>query len=167
MLGIIAAAAFCLAAVMFGATFFGIDAARIMPELQWLHFLALVLSVAMAVSARLYYWRHPDFASNNPFEDIFADCPRWTVLFQIILVIVVFACGVDALVGGDGGQAAISTNGEYVLQSKGQTIRAISLQEYDAQMLREHRLVSAFWMMFLFFSVAWFLLRRPPPVRTA
>lgn len=165
MLGIIAATTFSLAAVVFGATFLGIDAVRIIPELQWLHLLALALGVAMGVSARWYYWRHPGLATNNPFEDIFADCPRWAVPLQIVLVVAMFACGVNALVGGEGGQAAISANGEYVLQSKGQTIRTLSLQEYDTQILRERRLFAAGWMTFLFPSVVWFLLRSPSVVR--
>lgn len=138
---------FVLALCAHIATFFGINPLLLCPYV-WLLHVGIFLGILplLVISHKTDGTRFGRISIKAVFESV----PKWLKgLFSMISIYAVMNFGLSAILLGGGSPEL--WDGAYVLQNKGEYIRALTEIEYHLYQSYEVRLFSGHWMLFYFF----------------
>lgn len=149
LLSLLAFFGFGCSVVVHLSTFFGLDLTETFPAVWLLHLGIFLVFVPMVFSVRSL-GRRPDF-----WQKFFAPMPAWIQSIVICLffyVLVNFVLFFFLMSGGSPSEI----NGKYVLQTHGQMVRELTVQEYHQQKAYVLRGFSGHWMIFYLIPALYF-----------
>jgi hypothetical protein len=159
-LGVVALVGFLISLAAHVWALMGTDVASSMPSVWLLHVGIFVVFLPFVLLSR------KDFTGNRFWFKMVKGLPWWVAVLGGGIFVYAIVNFVLFMAHREGGTPVVE-NGKYLLMEHGKLIREITLSEFAAFRANEVRGFSGYWLFFYFVSAAYFLFRRPSPIRSS